>query len=163
MVGISQVESNNKAFSFVLGSVVVLSCHSHLPWLFCVWVSPTSERHCAVRLDNGIVRSSICEGRRTNVTASRGNICQIKIQASSLDHGSWTCHLTLGKEGYYTSTSSYMEVQVAAKPRLSISKGEKGEIICKAAKAFPRPVFLWSMGDATMDPQKVFVLVFLFL
>ena len=109
------------------------------------------------------------EGGR-NIGGGGEDSCEMRIQADQSDHGSWTCMLTLAKD--YHSTTTYLGMDVAVRPRLSICQhhhgldghdgqaglvgqavhmlgGQQYSFTCLAEQGFPRPVFYWSVGNTS--------------
>ena len=90
-------------------------------------------------------------------------------------HGAWTCMVTMG--GDYTTLTTYLDMEVAVRPRLSIShegpgqgpqqveegivhlvEGELNNFTCTAEQGFPRPKIQWAVGTSSsltvLEPQN---------
>ena len=104
--------------------------------------------------------------------------CQVcpylMFQALSSDHGSWTCLLTYNND--YDTVRTYVDLQVAVKPQVSIGLeiagetrdvfedsdtvsidlivGEEKNFSCVAANGFPRSEIFWTM-EKTSSPSLV--------
>ena len=87
------------------------------------------------------------------------------ISVSPSHHGAWTCMVTMG--GDYTTVTTYLDMEVAVRPRLSISHGGPGQkpqqveegivhlvegelnnFTCTAEQGFPRPKIQWAVGTS---------------
>ena len=84
-------------------------------------------------------------------------------QASTADHGSWTCVLTLLQDFQYQKT--FVELAVSVQPFLQVivgeddmaddnavidvTEGQDETVTCVAESVFPRPVFTWSLSGGS--------------
>ena len=107
----------------------------------------------------------MCQGGGwRNIGGGGEDSCEMRIQADQSDHGSWTCLLTLAKD--YDSVTTYLGMEVAVRPLLSIWQHHDGQaglvdqavhllggheysFTCLAEQGFPRPVFYWSVGNTS--------------
>ena len=136
---------------------MTLSCPSPAPWLVCVWVSPLSTTYWCVREGGGE-----CEDH--NITGEEDE-CQMVIRVSPSHHGAWTCMITMG--GDYTTVTTYLDMEVGVRARLSISHGVPGQepqqveggivhlvegqlnhFTCTAENGFPRSRIQWVVGTS---------------
>ena len=68
---------------------------------------------------------NVCQGGwGRNIGVGGEDSCEMRIQAEQSDHGSWTCLLTLAKD--YHSTTTYLGMEVAVRPRLRIQQHHDG-------------------------------------
>ena len=71
------------------------------------------------------MRGAVCQGGGwRNIGGGGEDSCEMRIQADQSDHGSWTCLLTLAKD--YHSVTTYIGMEVAVRPRLSIWQHHDG-------------------------------------
>ena len=108
----------------------------------------------------------MCQESRGEISAGQGT-CEMRIQATSSDHGSWTCMLTFNTD--YETVRTYLDLQVAVRPLVSISwdsaglthsvstdrhsvsmiAGEDKIFTCSALGGFPRSVISWTIEQSS--------------
>ena len=113
----------------------------------------------------------VCQEGRGEISAGESS-CQMRVQARPGDHGAWTCMLTYDND--YDTVRTYLDLQVAVVPNISIlyhSAGENREVTdnsetvradliagieknftCSAAGGFPRSQILLEV-EKTSSPS----------
>jgi len=150
------------------GDRVEMSCPSPHPWFLCIWRSPAQERQCGIQQSaRGL--QSVCSNTRLSLSGNSTD-CRVSVVIGRRDHGTWTCLLTLQED--FSSLRSWVEIRVETRPILSLElvlggkkvrvkksslpptlnmiEGQTKEVICRADQAYPKPTFLWTLGQASL-------------
>ena len=142
--------------SVVAGGEVVLSCPAPGPWLLCVWLGPSGERRCQVRLggeeeEEGLVRSEeVCGAQEaaSSVLTSTDENCQLRLSGLvAAQHGVWTCMMTLDTAGQFQTLVTRLVLSVTSPPSLALSHNSS-HLTCSAGDGYPAPALRWTLDDS---------------
>ena len=131
------------------GTEVLLSCPSPAPWLLCVWLAPSGERRCQVRLEQerGVTSEEVCgpqaESHHSQLTSSSSQ-CDLRLSSKASHHGLWTCMMTLDRAGQYESLVTRLVLAVTSPPSLSVSHNST-HLTYSADHGYPAPSLQWSL------------------